>query len=89
MTPHRLHTSGVSFDAAILRALKEIFDEVWLSVRQEVANTPHDINSARVLLARIIFNLARDGQLGTFQIMRTAGRLVRQSLGADGRLVVA
>jgi hypothetical protein len=67
-----------AFGPTRLKALEEIFREVWLCVLPEVGHKAKDIETARVLLARIIFNLARDGQLGALQITRTAARLMRQ-----------
>jgi hypothetical protein len=73
MTHHR-----GSLIVAHLSALEEIFAEVWLSVVPELGHQSREIEAARVLLARIIFNLARDGQLGALQITRTAARLMRR-----------
>jgi hypothetical protein len=61
-----------------LKALEEIFGEVWLSVLPEVGHKSKEIEIARELLASIIFSLARDGQLGALQITHTAARLMRR-----------
>jgi hypothetical protein len=78
MPHHRLVFRGGAFGPTRLKALEEIFREVWLCVLPEVGHKTKEIETARVLLARIIFNLARDGQLGALQITHTAARLMRQ-----------
>jgi hypothetical protein len=55
-----------------------LYDE-WASVAADFGNHPNQIENARIRLAKIILDLARDDQLGPLQIIRTAGRLVRQT----------
>jgi len=67
----------VSFEPANLKVLSEIFDEVWRLEAANFADHPEWIEVARIRLATIILDLAKDGQLGRDQIIRTATRLIR------------
>ena len=71
--------SNASFAPETLQMLGEVFDEVWASVAADFATDPDQIGTSRFRLATIILSLAKDGQLGTLQISRTAGRLIRQA----------
>ena len=71
--------SSSPFAPAKQKMLKELFDEVWTSVAADFGNHANLIENARVRLAKIICDLAKDDQLGPLQITRTASRLVRQA----------
>ena len=62
-----------------LRMLAELFDEVWASVAAVFGKHPNQIENARIRLAKIVLDLAKDNQIGPLQITRTAGRLMRQT----------
>jgi hypothetical protein len=64
----------VSFEP---ESLGEIFDEVWRCEATNFADHQEWIEVARIRLATIILDLAKDGQLGRDQIARTATRLIR------------
>jgi hypothetical protein len=70
--------ASAPFVSAKLRMLGELFDEVWASVAAAFGKHPNQIEHARIRLARIVLDLAKDNQLGPLQITRTAGRLMRQ-----------
>jgi hypothetical protein len=76
-TTHNLVRGG-SFSPATLKMLGAVFDTVWASVATDFGGNPDEIETARMRLAAIILDLARDGQLGPHQIARSAARLIRQ-----------
>ena len=74
----RLLISTASFEPDELRMLGEVFDQVWAIVALDFGADPDEIEAARMRLATIILDLAKDGQLGSHQISGTATRLIRQ-----------
>jgi hypothetical protein len=58
--------------------LGDVLDEAWASIAIDFGNDFRKIEAARIQLATIVLDLARDGQLGQFQITRTAARLMRE-----------
>jgi hypothetical protein len=56
-----------------------VFDTVWASVICDLGGYADETEIARNRLAAIIFDLARDGQLGPHQIAHTARRLFREA----------
>ena len=77
----RVHTAirPIVFEPDNLRVLTKIFDEVWAGVANDFDDYADWIEDARIRLATIILDLAKDGQLGRDQIARTASRLIRQA----------
>lgn len=69
---------NASFLPQTLTMLGEVFDYVWASVAQKFGDDPDAIEGARIRLATIVLELAKDGQLGPTQIAQTARRLVLQ-----------
>jgi hypothetical protein len=69
---------GVSLDRATREILVDVFEEVWATIARNYAEDDRTIDETRVRLASIVLDLAKDGQLGPLQIMRTASRLMRQ-----------
>jgi hypothetical protein len=67
-----------SFSPATLKVLGAVFDTVWASVARDFVGHIDETETGRMRLAAIILDLARDGQLGPHQIVRTAARLMRQ-----------
>jgi hypothetical protein len=63
-----------------LKMLGQLFDEVWASVAADFGDDPDEIETARIQLATIILDLARDGELGPLQITATAAGLIREKL---------
>jgi hypothetical protein len=59
--------------------LGAVFDTVWASVICDLGGYANGTEIARYRLAAIIFDLARDGQLGPHQIAHTARRLFREA----------
>jgi hypothetical protein len=74
---HQLFSSA-SYDPDTLNMLGEVLDEAWASIASHFGNDSCEIESARIQLAMIVLDLARDGQLGQLQITRTAVRLMRE-----------
>src|ERR1700693_680350 len=70
---------NVSFAPIKLKMLTELLEEVWASLEADFSNHPDHVESARIQLAAIVVDLAKDYQLGPLQITRTAGRLMRQT----------
>jgi len=69
---------GATFEPVDLKALRDGFDEVWASIAPLYGMDAATIDAAQQELATTILDLAKDGQLGLLQIMRTAGRLMRE-----------
>jgi hypothetical protein len=63
-----------------LKMLGQLFDEVWASVAADFGDDPDEIETARIQLATIILDLARDGELGPLQITATAAGLIREKI---------
>jgi hypothetical protein len=74
----------IVFKPDSLRMLGEIFDQVWASASPEFEDHLDRIEDARIRLATIVLELAKDGQLGRHQILRTASRLIRQARDIQG-----
>jgi hypothetical protein len=74
---HQLFSSA-SYDPDTLNMLGEVLDEAWASIASHFGNDFRKIEAARIQLATIVLDLARDGQLGQLQITRTAARLMRE-----------
>jgi hypothetical protein len=74
---HHLFRSA-SYDPDTLNMLGEVLDEAWSSILSGFGNDFHEVEAARIQLATIVLDLARDGQLGQLQITRTAARLMRE-----------
>ena len=72
--------SNVSSPPEALGILGELFDEVWASVAADFGDDPDEIETARIQLATIILDLARDGELGPLQITATAAGLIREKI---------
>ena len=71
---HHLFSSA-PHDPDTLNMLGEVLDEAWSSILSGFGNYDfHEVEAARIQLATIVLDLARDGQLGQFQITRTAAR---------------
>ena len=68
----------VSLDRATREILVDVFEEVWAAIARDYAEDARTIDETRVKLASIVLDLAKDGQLGPLQIMRTASWLMRQ-----------
>jgi hypothetical protein len=75
--PHLI--AGASFDPPAPKLLGEIFDEVWASIAWECPGRPDEREPVRPRLANIVLDLAKDGQLGALEIIRTASRLMREA----------
>ena len=73
-----------TFEPHSVRMLGEIFDEIWADVVSEFGTDANAIVDSRIRLATIILELAKDGQLGRHQIIRTASRLIRQARTGNG-----
>jgi hypothetical protein len=71
--------AGASFEPPALKLPGEIFDQVWASIASELPGCPHEIEPVRLRLANIVLDLAKDGQLGALEIIRTASRLMREA----------
>ena len=78
MTNARSPASPVAFDPGTVEMLETVFDEVWSSIGHLVGGNVRQIIAARIQLATIVVDLAKDGQLGPLQVTRTAARLMRQ-----------
>ena len=52
--------------------------EAWASISSGFGNDFREVEAARIQLATIVLDLARDGQLGQLQITQTAARLMRE-----------
>jgi hypothetical protein len=74
---HHLFSSA-SCDPDTLNMLGEVLDEAWASIAIDFGDDFREIEAARIQLATIVLDLARDGQLGQLQITRTATRLMRE-----------
>ena len=74
---HHLFSSA-SCDPDTLNMLGEVLDEVWASITIDFGKDFREIEAARIQLATIVLDLARDGQLSQLQITRTATRLMRE-----------
>jgi hypothetical protein len=72
---------GATFDPNQLEMAADLFEEVWASVAPDYAAS--EIENARMRLATVVLDLARDGQLGALQITRTASRLMREAGARD------
>jgi hypothetical protein len=79
MTHARHLIQGASFDPVTLPILAAIFKEVWSSIAALYGEDPQTMEKARLKLATVVLDLARDGQLGPLQITRTAARLMREA----------
>jgi hypothetical protein len=77
---HRRVANTLEFTPETPRSLGEIFDEVWAAVAPDFGDNEDAIETARMRLASIILDLARDGQYGSLQIARTSLRLIRRTL---------
>jgi hypothetical protein len=62
-----------------INMLVEVHNEVWASISSGLDTGFHESEFARIQLAAIVLDLARDGQLGELQIARTAARLMREN----------
>jgi hypothetical protein len=72
--------SALEYTPESPRSLGEIFDEVWAAVAADFGDSEDEIETARMRLASIILDLAKDGQFGSLQIARTSLRLIRRTL---------
>jgi hypothetical protein len=79
MRAKRSLISATSFSPATCKMLGGVFDTVWSSVIPDLGDPCGETDIARNRLAAIIFDLARDGQLGPHQIAHTARRLFREA----------
>ena len=70
--------SCASYDPDTLNMLGEVLDEAWAPIAIDFGTDIREIEAARIQLATIVLDLARDGQLGQLQITRTAARLMRE-----------
>ena len=76
MATARLPLRNVALDPASLRVAEEVLDEVWASLERYIGKDESACGAARMRLANIVLDLAKDGQLDTLQITRTAARLM-------------
>ena len=77
---HPLTTLAVrSYDPSELKALIQVFDEVWASLAADGFGRAGRMVAQRNRLASIVLALSHDRQLGASQIARTAGRLMREN----------
>ena len=81
MTEARRMIESATFDPEALKILGQVFDAVWAEIAAEFEE--QEVAGARVRLAIIVLDLARDGQLGPHQIAQTAQRLIRASARAN------
>jgi hypothetical protein len=79
MRTKRSLISARSYSPATCKMLGVVFDTVWASVICDLGGYADETEIARNRLAAIIFDLARDGQLGPHQIAHTARRLFREA----------
>jgi hypothetical protein len=70
---------GSAFEPDALKMLGEAFDEAWASIASSYGEDASAIEAARLRLAGIMIELARDRQLGPDQLKRTALRLFAES----------
>jgi hypothetical protein len=61
-----------------LTILGAVFDTVWASVARNCGGHPGETEIVGIRLSAIVFEPARDGQLGPHQISHTASRLIRE-----------
>jgi hypothetical protein len=71
------------FEPGKLRKLGEIFGQVWARLSPEYEDQLERIEDARIRLATIILELAKDGQVGPHQITARASRLIREARRHD------
>jgi len=64
--------------------VEELLDEVWVSLAPYLSRDGEDSEAARMRLANIILDLAKDGQLSALETTRTAARLMRGTVGDAG-----
>ena len=72
-------TTARPLDDAALKLAEDVLDEVWEVLASYLDKDEHKGEAARMRLAGIILDLAKDGQLGALQITRTAARLMRET----------
>jgi hypothetical protein len=72
---------SATFDPEALHTLATLFEEVWASVAPAYGSDPLAIEEARMRLATIVIDLAKDRQLSPLQITRTAARLMSETTG--------
>ena len=63
MTHARHLIQGASFDPVTLPILAAIFKEVWSSIAALYGEDPQTMEKARLKLATVVLDLARDGHL--------------------------
>jgi hypothetical protein len=61
MKAHELITKSTSFNPDQIKVMCEAFDGAWKHVAPGVRTRPASIEAARLKLAEVILNLARDG----------------------------
>jgi hypothetical protein len=83
MTKARRMIESATFDPDTLNTLRRAFDEAWAVVAGDYWNNPQSKEDARACLASIMIGLAKDGQLGTDQLKKTAIRLMRQAYASQ------
>jgi hypothetical protein len=66
-------------EAATLKVAEEVLNEVWASLAPYLAKEADKTGTARMRLASIVLDLAKNGQLGALQITRAAARLMRET----------
>jgi hypothetical protein len=80
MSKSHILNSNASPRPEALKMLGQLFDEVWASVAADFGDDPDEIETARIRLATIILDLARDGELGPLHITAMAAGLIREKL---------
>lgn len=85
MPKARRTIQGACYDPETLAVLGEVLEEVWAWVASEFANDAQTVEAARIRLACIILDLAKDRQLSALQIAQTAARLMRETETAEDR----
>ena len=80
MPKARIRNSNASLPPEVLKMLGELCDEVWASVAADFGDDRDQIKTARIRLATIILDLAKDGDLRPLEIAGTAAGLFRQNL---------
>ena len=69
--------ANASFGPAHLKVIGKAFDDAWEQVAPSVSTGAAVIEAARLRLANIILNLAKDGPRDAAQLTDTAVRLMK------------
>jgi hypothetical protein len=69
---------SATFDPEAFSELAGLFDEVWASLAPANDSDSRSIEDARMRLATIMIDVAKDRQLSPLEITQTAARLMRE-----------